>query len=55
MNDTPAERTRSSDGCTVLPCGCAHTDTKWVQLCEPHYLEWYDRHYGAGFREEVAR
>lgn len=37
LNGNTAERSRSSDGCTVYPCGCAHTDTHWLQLCDAHY------------------
>ncbi len=43
LNDTLAPRVKSSDGCTVQPCGCASTDTRWLQLCETHWLE--EKHY----------
>ena len=37
LNGSTEIRIRSSDGCTVLPCGCAHTDTHWLQMCDPCY------------------
>lgn len=27
-------RVRNSEGVTVLPCGCAHDDHKWLQMCQ---------------------
>lgn len=39
LNNNPAPRIRSSEGCTVLPCGCAHTERTWVQMCGPHYAD----------------
>lgn len=39
LNGYTESRTRSSEGCTVLPCGCAHTDTTWVQMCDEHWQE----------------
>lgn len=32
-------RVRDSEGCTVLPCGCAHAEVMWLQLCDEHYQE----------------
>lgn len=46
-NGSKAERIKSSDGCTVLPCGCAHTDVMWVQMCEEHDKEDNDLHQAA--------
>lgn len=37
-------RVRSSEGCTVLDCGCAHTDVAWLQMCDVHAAEWQARH-----------
>lgn len=39
VNGTSAPRSRSSEGVTVLDCGCAHTATHWLQMCRPHYAE----------------
>jgi hypothetical protein len=37
LNGNTHERQRSSDDVTVLPCGCAHTATRWLQMCDPCY------------------
>jgi len=37
---------------TTLPCGCKHDDHRWLTLCEPHLLAWFDTHRIAG---EAAR
>jgi len=47
INGNTTVRVRNSEGCTVLPCGCAHTVSAWVQLCEAHYAEWRDLHEAA--------
>jgi hypothetical protein len=39
LNGNTAPRTRNSDGCTVMACGCAHTEREWLQLCDPHSEE----------------
>lgn len=44
VNGSTEVRHRSSDGCTVLTCGCAHTDTRWLQLCSAHYADWHALH-----------
>ena len=44
MNGTTAVRQRNSEGCTLLACGCAHDDTRWLQLCGAHYFEWSGLH-----------
>jgi len=33
---------------TTLPCGCKHDDRRWLVLCEPHLLRWFDTHRSAG-------
>lgn len=40
MNGNTTVRTRTSDGCEVLPCGCAHTALEWHQLCDEHFAQW---------------
>ena len=47
LNGNKTERVRSSEGCTVLDCGCAATATEWVQMCEPHFAEWDARRRAA--------
>lgn len=47
LNGYTEIRVRSSEGCTVLPCGCAHTDTRWIQMCDACYAEWSARHSAA--------
>lgn len=44
LNGTPAPRVRNSEGCEMLACGCAHNGTRWLQLCEAHFLEWSGLH-----------
>jgi len=39
VNGFTEVRKRNSDGCTVLPCQCAHTDVMWLQMCRPHFEE----------------
>lgn len=48
LNGNTLTRQRSSEGCTVLPCGCAHTDTTWLQMCDEHWQE--EQHYRAASR-----
>jgi len=26
----------------ALPCGCKHDNRRWLVLCEPHLLAWFD-------------
>ena len=40
-------RERSSEGTRVAACGCASTDTRWLQLCEPHAATWIELHEAA--------
>jgi hypothetical protein len=44
MNGNTTERQRNSDGCTVLACGCAHTESRWL---EAHFTEWSELHQAA--------
>jgi hypothetical protein len=37
LNGTTQARIKSSDEVTVQPCGCAHTDVMWLQMCDPHF------------------
>lgn len=37
LNGNKTERQRNSEGCTVYPCGCAHTDVLWLQMCDTDY------------------
>jgi len=37
LNGSKEIRQRNSDGVTVLPCGCAHTDVLWLQMCDGDY------------------
>lgn len=39
LNGSTEIRQRNSEGTTVLDCGCAHTATHWLQMCEGHYTE----------------
>lgn len=53
LNGNTHVRVRNSDGCTVLECGCAHTDTRWLQMCDAHHAEWFKRHAAPrGAKEE---
>lgn len=54
LNGNTQERTRSSEGFTLLDCGCAHTDTHWHQLCDLHGMEWRAVHEAA-LLEHAAR
>ena len=47
LNGTAAPRVKSSDGCAVLPCGCAHTDVTWLQMCDVHFAEFAALHGAA--------
>lgn len=44
LNGTKEPRSRNSEGCTVLDCGCAHTPTTWLQMCDAHYAEDHTLH-----------
>lgn len=39
LNGSKEIRQRNSENCTVLACGCAHTDTTWLQMCDADYTE----------------
>lgn len=39
LNGSTHIRVKNSEGCIVLDCGCAHTDTRWLQMCDEHYQE----------------
>lgn len=47
LNGNTHVRTRSSEGCEVLACGCAHDLRQWLQLCDAHYFEWSGLHEAA--------
>lgn len=40
MNGQRHTRVKNSEGVTVLPCGCAHEEIMYLQLCEEHWQEW---------------
>jgi len=44
LNGHAEPRVRNSEGCTVLPCGCAHLEREWVQMCDTHGTEYRERH-----------
>lgn len=44
LNGNKIARVKSSDGVEVLPCGCASTERKWIQMCEECYRDWWQRH-----------
>jgi hypothetical protein len=33
---------------TTLRCGCKQDNRRWLVLCEPHLLAWFDTHRIAG-------
>lgn len=39
VNGNKHVRVRNSEGVTVLPCGCAHEEVMWIQLCDEHFQE----------------
>ena len=47
LNGHAEPRVRNSEGCTVLPCGCAHLEREWVQMCDAHGAEWQALHDAA--------
>lgn len=49
LNGHTEPRVKSSEGCTVLPCGCAFTDwpSEWRQMCAPSAAEHFARHADA--------
>lgn len=47
IGDNKAPRVRNSEGCVVLECGCAHSDTHYLQMCDAHYREWHALHESA--------
>jgi hypothetical protein len=40
LNGSTEVRVRSSEEVTVLPCGCAHTATRWLQACDSAACGW---------------
>jgi hypothetical protein len=44
MNGQKHKRERNTEGCTVLECGCAHTEVMWLQMCDEHWQHWQERH-----------
>jgi hypothetical protein len=46
-------RTRSSEGVTVLDCGCAHDEIRWLQICKPCYAPWKELHDAANAIERL--
>ena len=55
MNGHTEQRVRSSDGCTVLPCGCPHAEREIVQMCDEHYAEFDARHRQARSDHDAGR
>ena len=39
--------TKGAEGVRILDCGCAHTDSMWLQMCVDHYDDFMDRHQKA--------
>lgn len=39
INGAHAVRERNSEDMSLLECGCASTDSEWVQLCKAHAIE----------------
>lgn len=39
LNGSTEIRVRSSEGTTVLDCGCAYTEqpSRWIQMCDPDF------------------
>lgn len=54
MNGNAAVRVRSSEGCEVLPCGCASTALEWLQLCDAHANEWRELHAAAAIAHRAT-
>lgn len=44
LNGNKHARLKSSEGVDVLACGCASTERQWIQMCDEHYQEWWQRH-----------
>jgi hypothetical protein len=44
INGSTAVRVRSSEDCTVLDCGCAHSAVLWTQMCLAHWSAWSELH-----------
>lgn len=47
LNGHTSVRVKSSDGVTVLPCGCAYSEREWLQMCDAEWKEWHARHVAA--------
>lgn len=47
VNGSTRVRERNSEGCAVLPCGCAHDERQWLQLCDVAFHLWGGRHMQA--------
>lgn len=54
LNGTSAARARSSDGVTVLECGCAYSEKAWLQMCDAEYSAWHDRHVAAAIAHRAT-
>lgn len=54
LNGATEVRVRSSEEVTVLLCGCAHTPTRWLQMCDADYQPDHALHLQAQ-AEHVAR
>lgn len=54
LNGSKAARVKSSDGVTVLACGCAHSEREWSQMCYAHYQEWRAVHVDAQSNRKVT-
>jgi len=51
VNGNTEVRQRTTETATVLPCGCAHAEREWLQMCRAHLEEWKSLHIIA----EIAR
>lgn len=59
LNGSTAPRVKSSDGVTVLPCGCAHTAGEiqtFLQMCAPCHEVWKILHDSTrGFEARINK
>lgn len=55
LNGNTEPRVRNSEGLLVLPCGCAHGDTHWHQMCAAHHAAWKALHDAAHARRMEQR
>ena len=53
LNGNTHIRERSTESATVLPCGCAHNDTVWLQMCTEHLAECRAHHLASVRRSEL--